>query len=152
MADSAEPALSRRLSDSYGDKPRHRKNPSDRGAGPGDNAYAVPPPPGRVRSQDDRPGFMGRLEAPAPAPAGEHPPISLLARLSAQPLPDQDAPPQSLRDRLVPSKRDRDDMMMDERGGQRDGPYDDNDGNENKRVKRRNGRGGGRRGMRRSIT
>ncbi|KAF9486265.1 hypothetical protein BDN70DRAFT_240597 [Pholiota conissans] len=55
-----------------------------------------------------------------------------------------DVQPQSLRDRLVPSKRDRDDMM--EANDQ--GPaYDAEDGNDNKRVKRRatKGKRGGRR-------
>lgn len=45
-----------------------------------------------------------------------------------------------LRDRMVPSKRDRDDMLMEE-GHSRDIPYDNEDGNDNKRVRRRAGKG-----------
>ena len=136
---NAEPALSRRLSDGFGERPpRHRKHPSDKDIklpGPGENILTT------SRSADERAGFMDRLEAP-PLSGDSQP--SLLERLSA---PGQDVPP-SLRDRIVPSKRSHEDVTMDERGPSREGPYDGDDGNENKRAKRRNGRGGRRGGRR----
>jgi len=74
---------------------------------------------------------------------------SLLDRLSTgnPQLQDSGATQQSLRDRIIPSKRDREDMMMDE--GIRDVSFDGEDGSESKRARRKNGRArtrGGRRG------
>lgn len=85
-----------------------------------------------------------RLERPQMQRRG----TSLLDRLSTgNPRPHDSAAQQSLRDRIIPSKRDLEDMMMDE--GVHEGSFDGEDGIESKRARRKNGRArtrGGRRG------
>lgn len=72
---------------------------------------------------------------------------SLLDRLSTgNSRPHDSAAQQSLRDRIIPSKRDLEDMMDD---GMHDVSFDGEDGTESKRARRKNGRArtrGGRRG------
>ncbi|KAF8804630.1 hypothetical protein BYT27DRAFT_7259107 [Phlegmacium glaucopus] len=140
-------SLSHRLSD---DKPRHRQHPSggpvsgrdDKSRGEElsfHNAHAE-----LVREPEDGMTFQDRLEKPQAQRRG----ASLLDRLSAgNPRPGDSGGQQSLRDRIIPSKRDREDMMTDE--GMRDVPFDGEDGTESKRARRKNGRArtrGGRRG------
>lgn len=71
---------------------------------------------------------------------------SLLDRLSTGNSRSQESgSQQSLRDRIIPSKRDREDIMDE---GTRDYSFDGEDGTESKRAKRKNGRArtrGGRR-------
>lgn len=70
---------------------------------------------------------------------------TLLDRLK---LPPSETQSQSLRDRIVPSKRDRNDMVDDTNPS--NGSYDVDDGNDSKRARRRNVRN--RRGGRRNIS
>ena len=85
-----------------------------------------------------------RLERPQVQRRG----ASLLDRLSTgNPQSHDSAAQQSLRDRLVPSKRDFEDMV--DEGMQHDVSFDGEDGTESKRARRKNGRArtrGGRRG------
>lgn len=86
-----------------------------------------------------------RLERPQVLRRG----ASLLDRLSTGNSRSHDsaAQQQSLRDRLIPSKRDYEDMT--DEGIQHDVPFDGEDGSESKRARRKNGRArtrGGRRG------
>lgn len=124
--------------------PRHRKYTAAaaRFTGSGDNSMAVDAPSSDLQNgQDGTLSFMERLENPGKSRRNSTT-IPLLERLSsvqdsARVSPDSsDAPTPSLRDRLVPSKRDRDDMAVDagEPGGQ---VYDGEDGNDTKRMKRR---------------
>ena len=86
-----------------------------------------------------------RLERPQVQRRG----ASLLDRLSAgNPRTHDSAAQQSLRDRIIPSKRDFEDMT-DEGMQQHDVSFDGEDGTESKRARRKNGRArtrGGRRG------
>ena len=85
-----------------------------------------------------------RLERPQVQRRG----ASLLDRLSTgNSRPHDSAAQQSLRDRLIPSKRDFEDMT--DEGMQHDVSFDGEDGTESKRARRKNGRArtrGGRRG------
>ena len=85
-----------------------------------------------------------RLERPQVQRRG----ASLLDRLSTgNPRSHDSAAQQSLRDRLIPSKRDFEDMT--DEGMQYDVSFDGEDGGESKRARRKNGRArtrGGRRG------
>ena len=85
-----------------------------------------------------------RLERPQVQRRG----ASLLDRLSTGNSRSHDsAAQQSLRDRLIPSKRDYEDMT--DEGVQHDVSFDGEDGTESKRARRKNGRArtrGGRRG------
>jgi hypothetical protein len=85
-----------------------------------------------------------RLERPQVQRRG----ASLLDRLSTgNPRSHDSAAQQSLRDRLIPSKRDFEDMT--DEGMQHDVSFDGEDGTESKRARRKNGRArtrGGRRG------
>lgn len=86
-----------------------------------------------LKDRLDRPTLLDRLQAPAPEHESQTP---------------------SLRDRLVPSKRDRDELLLEE-GHSRDISYDNEDGNDNKRARRRSGkgrRGGGGGGGRRNAS
>ncbi|KAF8970442.1 hypothetical protein BDZ97DRAFT_94483 [Flammula alnicola] len=146
------PSLSRRLSSEK--PPRHRKYSggfiAPDGKFPTDSvSHSLPTPAGSGReSQDDTLSFKDRLEKPNTQRRGQQ--IPLLDRLSSagdsSRVNVQDVQQQSLRERLIPSKRDREDMMMDE-GDPRDLSYDGEDGNESKRARRRNPKGkrGGRR-------
>ncbi|CAA7270259.1 unnamed protein product [Cyclocybe aegerita] len=148
---SLSPALSRRLSASTDRPPRHRKYfdaPDARppvGVSPefSSNSYG--------RETEDSHRASNARDKP-PNKRGQ----SLLDRLSFaddDPLAPPEVPTQSLRDRLVPSKRDRDDMLNDN-GDFRDASYDGDEGIESKRARRRSGKprrgshgagGGGRR-------
>jgi len=143
-------SLSHRLSD---DKSRHRQHPAggpmssrdEKSRGEAElsfhNAHVE-----LVREPEDGMTFQDRLERPQAQRRG----ASLLDRLStsSNPRPSDAGGQQSLRDRLIiPSKRDREDMMTDE--GMRDVSFDGEDGTESKRARRKNGRArtrGGRRG------
>ncbi|KAH9477458.1 hypothetical protein JR316_0009671 [Psilocybe cubensis] len=133
---NSPPALARRMSSER--PPRLRKYPGGsatttgadndlRGGGSSSNNTA---PSDSGMPVDD---FKDRPEPNRP---------TLLDRIS------EDNTQPSLRDRLVPSKRDHDDL---DNGHPRDSSYDMDDGNDNKRVRRRNpkgnrrGGGGGRR-------
>lgn len=149
MDDEPQPNLSRRLSL---EKPlRHRKYSLSDGEMTAPVGQIEPSPQslGGREQQDDRSmNFKDRVEKVPYLAQRQGGPISLLERLSSAEDIGQASTgsEQSLRDRLVPSKRDRDDMMKD--GDGRELSYDGDDGYDSKRVKRRNGkarRGGGRR-------
>ena len=141
-APAAEPDLSRRLSSEK--PPRHRKYSAQRFTA--DDSMSVDAPPSDEpmnTSPENTVNFLDRLDAPILSRRSS----KLLDRLSAaqdSPAVSADAPESStpsLRDRLVPSKRNVDDMMDVETGS-----YDGDD-NENKRLKRRTSKAkrGGRR-------
>ncbi|KAJ3508513.1 hypothetical protein NLJ89_g5713 [Agrocybe chaxingu] len=147
---SLSPALSRRLSTSTDRPPRHRKY--------FDAADARPPvsfPPefsSNSYGRETEDNYKASNARDKPIKRGQ----SLLDRLSFaddNSLASPEVPTQSLRDRLVPSKRDRDDMLNDD-GDFRDASYDGDEGIESKRARRRSGKprrgshgasGGGRR-------
>lgn len=114
-----------------GDSLRRRKSG---GAGPNVDARLGD-------SSIDRSDFISRVEAPPLRRGG-----SLLDRLS---IADKDCDlsadsllvsSTSLRDRLVPSKRDRDEMMNNEGSSGRGEISQDFEGNESKRAKKRGGK------------
>ena len=152
MDDEPQSNLSRPLS--LEKPPRHRKY---RSGSLNDGEMTAPigqiePSPqslgGRELQDDKSMDFKDRVEKVPHLAQRQGGHISLLERLSSVEDMGQASTgsEQSLRDRLVPSKRDRDDMMND--GDGRERSYDGEDGYDSKRVKRRNGkgrRGGGRR-------
>jgi len=93
-----------------------------------------------VPTQNDVLTFKGQGQARADRP-------TLLDRLNPPHLSSNEAHQPSLRDRIVPSKRDRHDMLEDAHPSS--ASYED-DGNENKRVRRRSMKN--RRGGRRNAT
>lgn len=112
--------LSSRLSEEKAKPPRHRKLERRHG-GDGSISFSSGPP-------EEPLSFQNRAEKPP----------TLLQRLSFDDNskripPSLEAPPPSLRDRIVPAKRDHDDVD----GGDRDVSYDADEGNENKRVRRK---------------
>ncbi|KAF9527432.1 hypothetical protein CPB83DRAFT_856162 [Crepidotus variabilis] len=130
------PSLQRRLSMS-GDPlpPRLRK--------------AIPSPePKKTRPEDlsappeDRSSFLERVERPASLRRSE----SLLDRMNSDDPSrrgmDNSAtsPSQSLRERMVPTKRDHDEMRAESRYTGADRPYDADDGHEMKRSRKRSGK------------
>ncbi|KIM42218.1 hypothetical protein M413DRAFT_444666 [Hebeloma cylindrosporum] len=149
MDDEPQPNLSRRLSL---EKPLGQRNyGQDDGERTSPVGQIQPSPQslgGRELQEDKLVSLKDRVER-APHPAQRQgAPISLLERLSSAEDVGQASTgsEQSLRDRLVPSKRDRDDMMRDDGDG-REPSYDGEDGYDSKRAKRRSGKGrrGGRR-------
>ena len=99
----------------------------------------------RLAREPEEMGYQNKLERPQVQRRG----ASLLDRLSTgNPRSHDPGAQQSLRDRIIPSKRDREDMMDEGmRGG--DVSFDGEDGSESKRAKRKSGRArarGGRRG------
>jgi len=152
MDDEPQPNLSHHLS--LEKTPRHRKY---RSGSLNDGEMTAPvgeiqPPQNMARRelQDEKSmSFKDRVEKVPHPTQKQGAPISLLERLSSAEDMGQASTgsEQSLRDRLVPSKRDRDDMMKD--GDGRELSYDGEDGYDSKRVKRRNGKGGRRGGGRR---
>lgn len=133
------PSLSRRLSDDKAKPPRHRKYPSGSFTGsdktsPMDTVGHLPMP---RSTPEDHPTFKDRVDRPQLQRQGQS--IPLLDRLSvlddAARTNPQDHP--SLRERLVPSKRDRDEMAIED-DDPRELAYEGDDGNENKRARRKN--------------
>ena len=142
---AAPTSLSHRLSD---DKQRHRQSPSGGPmSGRDENSR------GEVElsfhkahtefERESEEGMAFRLERPQAQRRG----ASLLDRLSTGNSRSHDpGAQQSLRDRIIPSKRELDDMMED---GMREVLFDGEDGTEPKRARRKGGRArtrGGRRG------
>jgi hypothetical protein len=121
--------LSSRLSEEKAKPPRHRKL-ERRHAGDASISFLSGPP------LDEPLSFQNRADKPP----------TLLQRLSFDDNskripPPVEAPSPSLRDRIVPAKRDHNDVD----GGDRDVSYDADEGNENKRARRKavkNKRGG----------
>lgn len=149
MDDEPQPNLCRRLS--LEKPPRHRKHSPSDGEMIAPVGQIAPSPQslgGREQQDDKSMNLKDRVEKIPHPVQRQGAPISLLQRLSSAEDIGQanTGSEQSLRDRLVPSKRDRDDMMKD--GDGRELSYDGDDGYDSKRVKRKNGkgrRGGGRR-------
>lgn len=114
--------LSNRLSEEKAKPPRYRKLERRHG-GDGSISFSSGPPP-----PDEPISFQNRADKPP----------TLLQRLSFDDTskripPSLEAPSPSLRDRIVPAKRDHDDVD----GGDRDVSYDADEGNENKRARRK---------------
>ena len=142
-------SLSNRLSHDRSHVRQHPGGPSISGRDEGDveqlsfqNAHAE-----HGREPDETVYQQERLERPPVLRRG----ASLLDRLSTGNPRSHDSAAQqqqSLRDRLIPSKRDFEDMMEDGMQ-QHDVSFDGEDGNESKWARRKNGRArtrGGRRG------
>lgn len=132
-------SLSHRLSD---DKPRQRRG-SMSGRDEKSREVGLSFHNAHAKLEPEE-AFQDRWERPQVQRRG----ASLLDRLSAGNSRSQDsgATQQSLRDRIIPSKRDREDMMEE---GMRDVPFEGEDGTESKRARRKGGRArtrGGRRG------
>lgn len=113
--------LSSRLSEEKAKPPRHRKLERRHG-GDGSTGFSNGPPP------DEPLSFQNRADKPP----------TLLQRLSFDDNSKRIPPPieassPSLRDRIVPAKRDHNDVD----GGDRDVSYDADEGSENKRARRK---------------
>jgi hypothetical protein len=129
-------SLSRRLSD---EKSRPRQHPSGGPMSGPDGEVELSFHNAHAELEREPEGMIFQPQERLERPQMQRRGTSLLDRLSTgNPRPHDAAAQQSLRDRIIPSKRDLEDMMMDE--GVHEGSFDGEDGIESKRARRKNGR------------